>query len=266
MELQGRRVLVTGASRGIGEALAVAFAKAGAHVVVTARSEDQIRGLADRIGGVALAADLSDPHVLADLLERIEAEWGSVDVLVNNAGAEDSAYLPEQSGQAIDDMVNVNVRATIHLSRLALPRMLARGEGHIVNVSSMGGAAVFPGLAVYSATKAAISHFTAGLRADLRGLPIGTTLVELGPIQTKMLAQVNAYEPARAAYARFYRLHLVVDTPTERVAQAVVAAVRKSRRHVRLPSRAGLLPALAEAPRWLMEMLLTGVHPVRPDR
>jgi uncharacterized protein len=263
MELRGSRVLVTGASRGIGAALAEAFAGEGAHVVVTARSAPAIRELAARIGGTALTADLSDPEVVAGLIQRVESEAGPIDVLVNNAGSEHSAYLPDQPADAIDQMVLVNVLATIHLSRLVLPGMLARGEGHIVNFASMADAAVFPGLSVYSTTKAAVAHFTAGLRADLRGLPIGTTLVELGPIQTEMLAQVNSYEPARAAYARFYRLRLVVDTPVERVAEEVVAAVRSNRRHVRLPTRAGLLPALAEVPRRLMELLLTGIRPTR---
>ncbi len=265
MELQGRCVLVTGASRGIGEAIAVAFAGAGAKVVVTARTEERVNDLARRLGGTAIAADLTDPEVVAGLIGRVELEVAPVDVLVNNAGSEDSAYLPDQEAQVIDDMVNVNVLAMIQLCRLALPGMLERGEGHIVNLSSLGAAGVFPGLAVYSATKSAVSHFTAGLRADLRGLPIGTTLLELGPIQTDMLAKVNAYEPAKEAYARFYRFHVVVDTPVERVGEAVVAAVRKNRRHVRLPTRAGLLPALAEVPRRLMELLLTGVRPIRPS-
>ena len=106
-------------------------------------------------------------------------------MLVNNAGLEDSAYLPEQRAAAVDAMVAVNVAAPIHLSRLVLPGMVDRGRGHIVNFSSLGGAGVFPGLAVYSATKAAVAHFTAGSRADLRGLPVGTTLVELGPIRRR---------------------------------------------------------------------------------
>ena len=257
MELPGRRVLVTGASRGIGAALAAAFAAAEADVVVTARSEPAIRELAERIGATPIAADLSDSAVPALLLEQA----GPVDVLVNNAGVEDSAYLPEQDPGAIDAMVAVNLSAMFHLTRLALPGMLERGRGHVVTVSSLGGAGVFPGLAVYSATKAAIAHFTAGLRADLRGLPVGTTLVELGPIPTAMLDSVNAYEPARASYARFYRLRLVVDTPAERVADKVVDAVRRNRRHVRLPTRAAPLPLLAEAPRRLIETLISGVPP-----
>jgi short-subunit dehydrogenase len=261
MELPGRRVLVTGASRGIGAAVAAAFAAAGADVVVAARNIGAIEELGGRIGATAIPADLADPAVVAALIDRVEAEAGPVDVLVNNAGLENSAFLPEQDAAAVDAMVAVNVSATFHLSRLALPGMLERGRGHIVNVSSLGGAGVFPGLAVYSATKAAIAHFTAGLRADLRGLPVGTTLVELGPIATDMLDTVNAYEPARASYARFYRLRLVVDTPVERVAEKVVDAVRRDRRHVRLPTRAAPLPLLAEAPRRLIEALISGVPP-----
>jgi uncharacterized protein len=257
MELPGRRVLVTGASRGIGAALAEAFAHAGTEVVLAARGAERIRELADRIGGTAVPVDLADPTAPARLVEQA----GPVDVLVNNAGLEDSAYLPEQDAGAVDAMVAVNVSAAIHLSRLVLPGMVERGRGHIVNFSSLGGAGVFPGLAVYSATKAAVAHFTAGLRADLRGLPVGTTLVELGPIPTEMLDSVNAYEPARASYARFYRLHLVVDTPVERVAEKVVDAVRRNRRHVRLPTRAAPLPLLAEAPRRLIETLISGVPP-----
>jgi uncharacterized protein len=260
VELQGRRVLVTGASRGIGAALAQGFADAGADVVLAARGGERIQELAERIGGTAIPADLADPATPARLVEQA----GPLDVLVNNAGLEDSAYLPAQDPAAVDGMVAVNVSAPIHLSRLVLPGMLERGRGHIVNFSSLGGAGVFPGLAVYSATKAAVAHFTAGLRADLRGLPVGTTLVELGPIRTAMLDAVNAYEPARASYARFYRLRLVVDTPVERVAEKVVEAVQRDRRHVRLPTRAAPLPLLAEAPRRLIETLISGVPPREP--
>ena len=137
--------------------------------------------------------------------------------------------------------------------------MLRRGGGHIVNISSIAGCSVFPGLVAHSATKAALSHFTAGLRADLRGLPIGTTLVELGPIHTDMLAEAEDYEPTAKSFRRFYRTRLVVDVPREKVADEVVKAVQKGRRHVRLPKRAALFPMLCEAPRRATELLLTGV-------
>jgi short-subunit dehydrogenase len=95
-------------------------------------------------------------------------------------------------------------------------------------------------MVTYSASKAALSHFTSGLRAELRGLPIGTTLVELGPIPTDMLAQTDDYEPTAAAFRRFYRMRLVVDVPRQKVANEVVEVVRKGRKHVRLPKRAPL--------------------------
>ena len=121
-------------------------------------------------------------------------------------------------------MIAVNFVAAVQLTRQAVPGMLERGGGHIVNVSSMGAASVFPGLAVYSATKAGLSHFTAGLRADFRGRPIDTTLVELGATTTDMLVGVKSYPPTLAAFDRAYGWHFFVDTPPERVAEATVAA------------------------------------------
>jgi short-subunit dehydrogenase len=107
--------------------------------------------------------------------------------------------------------------------------------------------------------QAALCHFTAGLRADLRGLSIGTTLVELGKVPTDMLAQAEDYARTAAAFRRFYRMRLLVDVPREKVADEVVEAVQKGRRHVRMPKRAALFPTLCEAPRRTGEVLLTGV-------
>jgi short-subunit dehydrogenase len=137
--------------------------------------------------------------------------------------------------------------------------MLHRGRGHIVNVSSMAGCAAFPGLVTYSASKAALSHFNSDLRADLRGLPIGTTLVELGPIPTDMLAKAQHYEPTAKAFQRCYRIRLLIDVPREKVAAKVVAAVQAGRKHVRLPQPASAFPMLSEAPRRAAELVLTGV-------
>ena len=114
----------------------------------------------------------------------------------------------------------------------------SRGGGHIVNVSSLAGIGVSPGLVTYSASKAALSHFTAGLRADFRGLPMGTTLVELGPVPTDMLVEANDYVPTAKSFERFYRPRVFAAVPREKVAADVVKAVRKGKRHVRLPKRA----------------------------
>jgi short-subunit dehydrogenase len=260
MELRGKRVLITGASRGIGESLAHAFARAGATVALVARTKDAIDSLAAELDGTAHPADLSDPTQVAALVDLVEQDAGPVDVLINNAGVGTPVAFTDAPDEDLRHVTQVNYLAPAELCRTIIPRMLRRGGGHIVNISSMAGCSVLPGLVSYSASKAALSHFTAGLRADLRGLPIGTTLVELGPIPTDMLATTEDYEPTAAAFRRFYRMHLVVDVSREKVADEVVDAVQKGRRHVRIPKRMALQSVLAEAPRRATEVMLSGVR------
>jgi short-subunit dehydrogenase len=260
MQLQGKRVLITGASRGIGESLAHAFAGAGAVVALVARSEDAIQTLAADLGGTAHPADLSIPTQVAALIPRVEDEAGPVDVLVNNAALGTPGGFADASGDELRQVTEVNYLAPAELCRQAIPRMLGRGGGHIVNISSGAASVVFPGLVIYSASKAALSHFTAGLRADFRGLPIRTTLVELGPVLTEMLDQIDDYEPTAKSFARAYRLRAGVKVPRESVAEAVVRAVQKDRRHVRVPKRSALFPLIAEVPRRAAEIMLTGIH------
>ena len=259
MDLRGKRVLITGASRGIGESFARAFAGAGTTVALVARTEDAIRALAAELGGTAHPADLSDPKQVATLISHVEDEAGPIDVLVNNAGVGTPAAFTDAPDEDLRQVTQVNYLAPAELCRKIIPRMLGRGGGHIVNISSMAGCSPLPGLVSYSASKAALSHFTAGLRTDLRGLPIGTTLVELGPIPTEMLAHTSDYEPTAAAFRRFSRIHLTVDVPREKVADEVVEAVQKGRRHVRIPKRMAFLSLLSEAPRRGSELTLTGV-------
>jgi uncharacterized protein len=262
MELRGHRVLVTGASRGIGDALARGFAGADARVALVARSADAIAKLAAELGGTAHPADLGDPAQVATLINRVEDEAGPVDVLVNNAGiAPMSGAVQDWTREEIEQIYRVNLISPVELCRQVLPGMLHRGRGHIVNVSSLAGVSVFPGLAAYASTKAALAQFTAGLRADLKKLPIGTTIVELGPIPTEMLDSSDEYKPVADSFKRFYRLQLLVDVSQDTVAGDVVNAVEQGRRHVRHPKRAVLFPLLAEAPRRIGELLLTGVKP-----
>lgn len=259
MKLRGKRVLITGASRGIGETLAYAFADAGALVALVARNQHAIETLAAALGGTAHAADLSDPAQVAALVPRVEEEAGQIDVLVNNAGIENPGSFIDEPADEMRRVTQVNYLAPAELCRQTVPRMLRRGSGHIVNVSSMAGVVAVPGVATYSASKAALSHFTAALRADLRGLPINTTLVELGPIPTDMLAQGYDYEPTGKAFQRAYKLRFMVDVPREKVAREVVQAVKKGRRHVRLPRRGAFFPLLVETPRRATEIMLFGI-------
>lgn len=259
MELRAKRVLITGASRGIGESMARAFAAAGATVALVARTEDSIRALAAELGGTAHPADLSDPKQVDVLISHVEDEAGPVDVLVNNAGVGFPAAFTDAPDDDLRRVTEVNYLAAAELCRQAIPRMLQRGGGRIVNISSIVGCSVVPGLVAYCASKAALSHFTAGLRADLRGLPIGTTLVELGSVATDMSAGLDDYEPTAKSVERLSRTRLMVQVPREKVADEVVKAVQKGRKHVRLPKRTVLAPLLSEVPRRAMELLLTGV-------
>ena len=259
MDVSGRRVLVTGASRGIGEAIARAFARAGSRVAVVARSEAPLKELASELGGTHVAADLCDPAAVADLVQRVEADGGAVDILVNNAGIDFVGAFASASPADLEQLYRLNLIAPVLLSRQVLPGMLARGEGHIVNVSSLAGTAAFPGLVAYSSSKAGLTHFTAGLRADLRGKPVKTTVVELGLVDTDMGTNVNTYPPTERSFRRFNRMRLLAMVDLAQVADAVVDAVRHERRHVRYPRRALPFPLLTEAPRRIVELLLTGV-------
>jgi short-subunit dehydrogenase len=259
MRLAGARVVVTGASRGIGAALATELAARGARVVLVARSAEPLEKLAAELDGEAFTADLADASVIEPLVRRIEAD-GPIDVLVNNAGIDLTGDLVALPADDIVGLLAVNLRAPILLCRAVIPGMLERGRGHILNVSSLGGTNAVPGLASYSASKAGLSHFTAGLRADLKGTPITTTLAQIGTVEGTMVDSLRAYEPTRRALVRLERLHLVSDLDVRVVADALADAIEKQKRHVRLPRRDAVFPMIVEVPRRLTEFLLAGVR------
>jgi short-subunit dehydrogenase len=265
MELSDSRVLVTGASRGIGEELARQFAAAGASVALVARSAEPLEKLAADLGGFAYPCDLTDAAQVEGLLARIETD-GPVDVVVNNAAFEQAGPFADVSAAALAAQNYLNLVVPMELCRQAIPGMRARGRGHVVNMSSLAGLVATPGLTSYCGTKAGLSHFTAALRAELRGEPIGTTLVELGLVDTDMAAAGRTYGPTDRALARLQRLGLLpgADIAVADVAAAIVRAVERDERHVILPRRAVPITALVELPRRLAELALTGVDPHRP--
>jgi uncharacterized protein len=256
--LGGRHVLVTGASRGIGEALAVRLADEGAMLSLVARSAEPLEALAGRIGGHAFPTDLTAPGGVEGLLARVEAAAGPVDVLVNNAGVSKVGHLINRTAADIDEIVALNLLAPMQLCQQAIPLMLARSRGHIVNVSSLAGVMTAPGLVHYGASKAGLSHFTAGLRQDLRGMPIAVTLVQLGSVPTEMDAASRDYPPIRAVAERSKGRDI---TPLPEVADAITDAIVSRRRHVRLPRQLAPLPALVEIPRRLSERIFAKAPP-----
>jgi short-subunit dehydrogenase len=258
VKLPGARVVVTGASRGIGAALATELSARGARVVLVARSAEPLEKLAAELGGESFPADLTDASALEPLARRIEAA-GPIDVLVNNAGVDLTGDLVALPADEIARLLAVNLCAPILLSRAVIPGMLQRGRGHILNVSSLAGTNALPGLTPYSASKAGLSHFTAGLRAELKGTPITTTLAELGPIESTMIDSVRSHAPTRRAFARLEAMRLAFDLDMDVVVEELADAIERDRRHVRLPKRAALFSMIVEVPRRVTELLLAGV-------
>jgi short-subunit dehydrogenase len=259
MKLHDARVVLTGASRGIGAALAAECATRGAQVALVARSAPALEKLAADLGGSAYPADLSDASAIAPLVARIEAD-GPIDVLVNNAGLDLTGELTELPSEKIEELLAVNLLAPILMARAVIPGMCARGRGHIVNVSSLAGTNALPGVVPYSSSKAGLSHFTAGLRAELKGTPLTTTLAEIGPVESSMMDSLRGHQRTERALARLAKLHLSVDLDMTVVVDALADAIEREKRHVRMPKRDALFPLLAEAPRRLTEWLLAGVR------
>lgn len=259
MDLHGRRVLVTGASRGIGRSLATAFAGAGATVALVARDGDALRTLVDQIGGSAHPTDLLDRAQTDTLIDRVEDEVGPIDVVVNNAGLAVEGPLWEHDAADVDQQIRLNLVVPLELCRQAIPRMLRRGGGHLVNVASLAAIAAVPGMTTYAASKAGIAQGSAALRDELRGLPVGVTTVLVGGVPTDMLATGESYPPFHKAFERLRRIQLVPDTDADVLAAAVVRGVERGKRNVFLPRRALPFVAAVEAPRRLVQLVLTGV-------
>jgi short-subunit dehydrogenase len=258
VDVKGKRVVITGASRGIGADLARRFAAAGARVALVARGAEAIEKLAADLGGDAYPCDLASRAERDALIPRIEAD-GPIDVLVNNAGLLDTAGFATTDPASIDAVIDVNLHAPIQLTRAVLPGMLARGSGRIVDISSMAGASCTPGTATYSATKAGLTHFNACLRAELLGTGVTSLVVELGPVETEMEANLHTHAPTDRSMARLRTLHLIRHLPSERVATAIVRAVARDATYLRMPKRAAAFPIVAALPRQMGRVLLAGV-------
>jgi short-subunit dehydrogenase len=260
MELRAARVLITGASRGIGEAVAEAFVARGATVALVARNATTLAPIAARLGGTAHPADLTDPAAVAGLLDRVESEAGPVDVLVNNAGMETTRAFWSLTTAEVEAIFRLNLVTPTELSRQAAARFRERGRGHIVNVSSLAGTVTLPGFSTYGASKAGLSHLTAGIHAELAGSGVGTTLVEVGPVHTELVDTALQYAPTARSYRRLIRLGVLAYVPAETVARSIVEAVARDRAHVRLPRRSALSALLVDVPRSVTNVAIRGIR------
>ncbi|HEY6889534.1 MAG TPA: SDR family NAD(P)-dependent oxidoreductase [Solirubrobacter sp.] len=238
MKLDGARVLLTGATGGLGQAIARGLAARGATLIVTGRRAEVLEPLAAELGARVIVSDLSEPDAPARLL----AEAGEVDVLVANAGLPGSGRLNSFTPEQIDRALDVNLRAPMLLAHGLTESMVARGHGHLLFMSSLSGRAASPGTSIYAATKFGLRGFALSLREDLAPKGVGVSVILPGFISDAgMFADSGAKLPP----------YVGTKSP-EDVARAVVKAIESNRAELDvapLPLRAGAhLAALAPGP------------------
>lgn len=184
--------MVTGASSGIGAAVAKMLSEEGARVVLAARREDALREVQPELeaseGSVVHTTDVTDRGQMGALVERAEAELGPVDALVNCAGVMYFTLMKNVRAEEWERTVEVNCKGALNCVGAVLPGMLERGRGHIVTISSDAGRVAFPGLAVYSASKFFVEALSKGLRLETAGTGLKVTTVQPGNVATDLLA------------------------------------------------------------------------------
>ena len=195
-------VVITGASVGIGEALARAFAEEGASLTLVARRKSRLEALAKELGDKVYIheADLADSARAADFLGPAEAALGPIDVLVNNAGVQHIEPTELADVDAGELLLRLNVSTPLRLMRAVLPGMIARKRGTIVDIASMAAITPMPGMYYYNASKGALANASEGLRGELRGTGVHVVTVYPGPVDTDMgRLGYEKYEPSLSA-------------------------------------------------------------------
>ncbi|MBE2185345.1 MAG: SDR family NAD(P)-dependent oxidoreductase [Rhodothermales bacterium] len=185
--LAGRVALVTGASSGIGAACARALADAGASLVLVARREDRLADLAASlpVPTLPLELDVRDADAVYAALTTLPDAFAALDIVVNNAGlSRDLDPVYANTVDAVDDMLDTNVKGVVNILRAVVPGMLARGRGHLVQIGSIAGHTVYPGGTVYAASKYAVRALNEGLKMDLHGTPLRVTSIDPGMVET----------------------------------------------------------------------------------
>ena len=221
MELSGRTVLLTGATGGLGRAIAEALAEQGAVLLLSARSSDALEAQAAALPGDGhrvLPADLAEPGAA----EELAATAGAIDVLVANAGLPGAGWLTDFTSEEVTRAMRVNLESPMLMARALYPAMVERGAGHLVFISSLAGKAASPRTSIYNATKFGLRGFALGLRADLSPKGVGVSLVSPGFIRDAgMFADSGAKPPPGLGTGR-----------PEQVGAAVVKVIRRDKLEV----------------------------------
>ncbi|ASW05988.1 SDR family oxidoreductase [Rhizobium sp. 11515TR] len=218
-------ILITGASSGIGAGIARELASVGAKIMLGARRIDRLEALAAEIrekGGTVMTRrlDVTDRADVAAFAEAARLAWGSVDVIVNNAGIMPLSLMASMKVEEWDRMVDVNIKGVLHGIAAVLPEMAARGAGHIINIASIGALAVSPTAAVYCATKYAVRAISDGLRQECRDIRV--TCIHPGVVESELADTIT--DPVAAEAMKSYRA--VALTP-DAIGRAVRFAVEQ---------------------------------------
>jgi len=228
--LKGKTALITGASRGIGVYIAKALAQEGMNLILVARNEEALKGVKNELSSLPISvscipADIGNRSQLLALVDLAESKFNGVDVLINNAGLELALPYDKMDPKTIDQIMEVNLRAPMILTRLLLPKMIARGEGHIVNIASIAGLFGAPYEEAYSASKHGLIGFTKSLRFTAlgEGYPIGASVISPGYISETGMYQDNIKNTSLKAPKSFG------TSPPNYVAKAVIKAIRKNK-------------------------------------
>ena len=247
MIFRDKTVIITGGSEGIGAATARLFAEAGANLVLVARTKKNLESVADDLRDKTKVAifpmDVTDPDACVDVFKKATYEFGGVHILVNNAGYHARGDVANVDAADLARIIDVNLRAPIMLSRIALKYLAEEEEAAIINVGSLGGRTPVAGSTTYSASKAGLRFFTLALADELRDTPIKVGLVSPGPVETDFIlgdidttADITVSQPM---------------TSPEQVAQAILDLCGNNRREIAMPRVTGLLTTLIYLFPWI---------------
>lgn len=222
--IEGKVVVITGASSGLGEAAARALAESGAKLVLGARRIERLRELANEIqqgADAAVQTDVTDPEQVRRLVDHAVDRHGRIDVILNNAGLMPHSPLERLKIQEWDRMIDVNIKGVLYGIAAALPHMIRQKSGHIINTSSVAGHKVRPGSAVYAATKHAVRVISEGLRMEVKPHNIRTTVISPGAVESELPNSISDPDVA-AGVRQFYDQ---VAIPADSFARCVLFAM-----------------------------------------
>lgn len=237
MNLEGKIVLITGASSGIGAACARVFAAAGARLVLAARRGRKLEEVAAGVSGafgtdvLTSVLDIRERVAVGRWMCELPGAWQAISILVNNAGlARGVAPIHEGEIEDWEEMIDTNLKGLLYVTRAVLPGMVARGEGHIINIGSIAGREVYPGGNVYCATKHAVNGLGRAMGIDLLGTGVRVSAVDPGMVETEfsIVRYHGDEEAATRVYAGFEPLH-----PEDVAEAALFCATRPPHANVR---------------------------------